>query len=521
MTMTDTNGIGIPPWVWPGRTSGAALTLAADGTPGAVARVAAARGLDARALESLSPVPLADAVGEAGEPDGTAAFAATIGRALAAGPVGLLADYDVDGGTSAAILADAIELVGGRSVLVVPDRLREGFGPNRRCLDELHAAGCRSVVTLDCGSAVLGMLDAHAGRTGAVAMVLDHHTAEGGGARWAGRIVNPWATPAGEPHRGLCTGALAWFLARALAERRGVQVAGPHKARWSALAGLALVCDVMSMGPGQTLGRALVVESFAAGHAAGPAVEAVLGLAGRSGSELDWWDWAFRVGPRLNAGSRMGESALAARALRSRDPEDVAHAAEALHALNEDRKAAGRKLDEAATGFGLVQGRAPVLVAALDEATAGIAGIAASRLVERFGWPSVVLGRHRAGGWSGSGRSALGFNLGGAVVAGVAASAIAGGGGHAGACGLRVAEGGVEDARRWLAARFEAELGDVRPVRRVEAVLGAADVEPAALARIDAAFKRWEPWGPDWRAPVLGVTANVARPTRTGTGTCS
>ena len=509
--MTDTNGIGLPPWGWPGRTSGAAPALAGDGTPGVVARVAAARGLDARALESLSPVPLADAVGAAGAPHGTAAFTATLERALAAGPVGLLADYDVDGGTSAAILADAIELVGGRSVLVVPDRLREGFGPNPRCLDALHAAGCRSVVTLDCGSAVLGMLDAHAERTGAVVLVLDHHTAEGGGARWAGRIVNPQATPAGEPHRGLCTGALAWFLARALAERRGVRVAGPHEARWSALAGLALVCDVMPMGPGQTLGRALVAESFAAGHAAGPAVEALLGLAGRAGCALDWWDWAFRVGPRLNAGSRMGESALAARALRSRDPHDVADAAQALHAHNEARKAAGRTLDEAASRFALVQGRAPVLVAALDEATPGLAGIAASRLVERFGWPAVVLGRHPAGGWSGSGRSALGFDLGGAVAAGVAAGAIAGGGGHAAACGLRIAERGVEEARRWLAERFEAQRGDVRPVRRVEAVLGAADVEPAALARIDAAFKRWEPWGPDWRAPVLGVAAHVVR----------
>ena len=295
------------------------------------------------------------------------------------------------------------------------------------------------------GSAVLGMLDAHAERTGAVAMVLDHHTAEGGGARWAGRIVNPQATPAGAPHRGLCTGALAWFLARALAARHGVDVAAPHQARWSALAGLALVCDVMPMGPGQTLGRALVAESFAAGHEAGPAVEALLGLAGRAGCALDWWDWAFRVGPRLNAGSRMGESALAARALRSRDPHDAADAAQALHAHNEARKAAGRTLDTAATAFARVRGRAPVLVAALDEATAGIAGIAASRLVERFGWPAVVLGRHPAGGWSGSGRSALGFDLGGAVAAGVAAGAIAGGGGHAAACGLRVADGGVEE----------------------------------------------------------------------------
>ena len=135
-----------------------------------------------------------------------------------------------------------------------------------------------------------------AGRRG-----LSRTGAGSGGARWAGRIVNPQATPAGEPHRGLCTGALAWFLVRALAERRGAQVTGPLEARWSALAGLALVCDVMPMGPGQTLGRALVAESFAAGHAAGPAIEALLGLAGRAGCTLDWWDWAFRVGPRLNA----------------------------------------------------------------------------------------------------------------------------------------------------------------------------------------------------------------------------
>ena len=188
--------------------------------------------------------------------------------------------------------------------------------------------------------------------------------------------------------------------------------------------------------------------------------------------------------------------------------------ADALQEHNDARKAAGRVLEATAVEYAHHYGSPPVVVVAVEEATPGIAGITASRLVERWGWPAVVLGPTAGGVWAGSGRSALGWNMGAAVLDGVKAGVLARGGGHAAACGMHVERDGVDDARRWLADRFRADMGgDVVPVRAIEACLTGDDVAPGKLAAIAADFARWDPWGPDWRPPVLAV--RDARITRT------
>ena len=471
------------------------------------ARIATSRGLSATDVEALEQPPqLREATRRTGMPRQVGAIAAGLRARARLGPIGLLADYDVDGGCASAIIRDALLHTGVDVRTVVPRRDTEGFGPNRRCIAELARTGCRTVLTLDCGSTATPLLDRLESETDVRPFVMDHHSAEGGGAHWEARMLNPHADPLGAPWRGLCSAGLAWMLARALVRDStlGQQERNALGRRWTVLAGIATVCDVMPTGPDQALNRALVNASTRMAHEGGAGIEALrsVGRIGDRAARPDDWGWV--VGPRLNAGSRMGKSSLAARLLCAQG-EQAQRIAEHLNDLNTQRRKAGREAEDRVRA----RTRAlapPVLVVADAETSPGIAGIVAGRMVEWWGWPAIVIGPSPGGGWHGSGRSAMGWNMGEALRELSARALGVEGGGHPQACGLRIERGRVEAVKAALDAHFERSVGRAAsPVRTIDAVLHAGDCTAPALEATMETLGRWTPWGPDWPEPRLGI----------------
>ena len=524
-------------WRWPetGDHARAAAIAAALDAPEALGRALAARGFDAERAASLVNGSLAQATAGIGEPAGVEAAAELLLREARWGRIGILCDYDVDGGASQAILIEAFRAIadagsGGRigapapeqaarsresnePLVVVPDREREGFGPNERCLRALADRGASCVVTLDCGTAAGPLLDRFQKEYKLVPVVVDHHPPHGEAAPETGLVLNPWVAAGGrDPGASgtLCTSALAWFLARALLRLAGLSAEATRRLRrrLTTLAALGTVCDVM---PLAGFNRELVRAGLACGSQASEQVPGLAAIAAAAGvgTPLGASDLGWRIGPRINAGSRMGESELAARCLRSADPSEAAALAERLDAHNRTRVGLCRGMERELAGRDAGSEAAwragPVNVAVSPVATLGVAGLGASWLVKRFGWPAVLLAPREDGLLAGSGRSALGFDLGGAVAQAARGGLLVHGGGHAAACGLAIEEDALPAFARFIADRFRETCPDRRPGFAIDAVLDDGNLAPDRLLTLVEAQDRLEPWGYGFARPVFGV----------------
>jgi single-stranded-DNA-specific exonuclease len=420
--------------------------------PEVIGRVLAARGM------SLDAVPafLAPRIG-ALLPDPSHLLdldraATRLADAVCAGePVGLLGDYDVDGATSAALLARYLQAAGGRFAIDIPDRLAEGYGPNPQAFARLAAKGCRLVVCLDCGTTAFAPL-ATAAAGGLEVIVVDHHMAE---ARLpeAVAVVNPnrrdQASRLGDLAAVGVTFVLAVGINREL-RRRGHFATRPEPdlRQWLDLVALGTMCDVVRLAG---LNRAFVAQGLkVAARGLNPGLAALASSARLEGAigpeQLGFW-----LGPRLNAGGRVGRSDLAARLLTSDAPDEVAAIAAELERLNEERKGLERRALAAAevAAQAALAGDPPLLLVAGEGWSPGVVGLVASRLVERHHRPAVVIALEGEEG-RGSGRSVPGLDLGGAVLAARREGLLLAGGGHPMAAGLTVAREQIEPLRDFL-----------------------------------------------------------------------
>ena len=487
----------------------------------ASARAMALRGHHAEDIAAVLGAPSLGtawrAAGENRDIDSTAALLLT---QATRGPVGICADYDVDGGASAAILADALRYVtpDAKIVVATPDRDREGFGPSARVLDDLQRAGARTIVTLDCGAGRDAIL-ASVVRNATVPVLIDHHPGPHAATRTI-HACNPWLRHQGPGRFGaLCTAGLAWAVARSMARlaRLGARHSERHRQRWTALAALGTACDVMPVatGPGGVLNRALLRTGIRYLDAGGPGLRALLRHARVHPRRANTQVLGWQIGPRINAGSRMGESALAASCLCATDEAESDALAQQLDALNTERKAGSRDVERALDETGLHEGfeRGPINVVALASVRPGTAGLAAGWMVRRYGWPAVVLGTADPGSghWTGSGRSALGLDLGALVRDASTSGRILHGGGHAQACGLSASDTQIDALRRELSAHAEHTLAGRRPEALADATLHAGDCAPERLAHILETHERLMPWGPDWATPTYGIKSGRIR----------
>jgi single-stranded-DNA-specific exonuclease len=439
------------------------------------------------------------------------ALAERLARAIEAGEdIALFADYDVDGACSAALMTRYLRRFGLEPQVYIPDRIFEGYGPNIPAIDRLLDEGATLLVTLDCGTTSSGPI-AHARARGADVLVIDHHLSDHA-LPPASALVNPNRPDDVSGLGSLCAAGVTFMVLVAvnrLLRQRGV--AGlPDLMAMVDLAALATICDVV---PLQGLNRAFVVRGLELMHPPRNPGIAALALAARINGPISPYHLAFLIGPRINAGGRIGDAALGARLLSLDDESEAMIIAARLDELNGERQrvelaAVEEAVQVAEAEIGAGEGP-PVLVLASANWHAGIVGLVAGRLRERFERPAFAIALGPDGGGTGSGRSLPGVDLGRAVIAAVEGDLIARGGGHAMAAGVTLRQGDL--------GRFRAHL-----IERLEEVVRAARAKSAL--RIDAALtargatvelvneiERAGPFGAGNPTPVFVFPAHRAR----------
>ncbi len=508
---------------WRLRTCDEASALAISqrhGVPEVVGRVLAGRGVrPAEAAAFLNP-RLKDWLPDPSHLHDLDRAAERLAAAVLAGEhVGVIGDYDVDGATSTALLTRYLRVLGVPVEVVIPDRMLDGYGPNIRVIDELAAKGCRLLVTLDTGTTAFEPL-AHAAEHGLEVIVVDHHAAE---ARLpaALAVVNPNRVDQTSPLKHLAAVGVTFMVlvgVSRILRRQGAFAtrAEPPLLSWLDLVALGTVCDVV---PLTGLNRAFVSQGLKIAAAGGlPGVSALAQAAGVA-RVTDARHLGFALGPRINAGGRIGKSDLGARLLTTDLGDEAAVLAEQLHALNAERQAIERGILEAALRAveAQIDAKLPVLVASGSGWHPGVVGIIASRLVERHHRPVIVLGVND-GIAKGSARSTRGFDIGAAVIAARLEGILQQGGGHRMAAGMTLAAADLDRFQRFLLDRFAAETGGGVPPPEPLELDGALSVG-AAQPALASQILQMAPYGPGNAEPRFALTdARVAQARIVGDG---
>ncbi len=408
--------------------------------PELVSRVLVGRGIVGEAAESfLNPTLRALLPDPSHLRDMERAAERLAGAVKAGETIGIFGDYDVDGATSAALLIRFFRSVGAATELHIPDRAREGYGPNLPALLGLKSHGARCVITVDCGTTAFEVLE-QAKAAGLDVVVVDHHIAEPK-LPAAFALINPNRIDEGSPHRQLAAVGVAYLLVVAL--NRALRAKGwygtrpePDLLAWLDLVALGTVADVV---PLTGLNRALVTQGLKVMARRGNLGLATLADIARIDSRPSAYHLGFVFGPRINAGGRVGQSDLGARLLSTEDADEASALALRLDALNLERQVIEAAVLDAAIEQVETRGigNAPLVVAAAEGWHQGVIGIVASRLKERFGRPAAVVAIEGAIG-KGSCRSIGGIDIGAAITAARQAGLLINGGGHAMAAGFTV-----------------------------------------------------------------------------------
>lgn len=396
--------------------------------------------------------------------------------------IAIFADYDVDGGASAALLIHWLRAMGQGATLYVPDRIDEGYGPNEPAMAAL-ASDHDLIICVDCGTL---SHDAIAAAKGADVLVLDHHL---GGETLppAQAVVNPNRQDEDGALGHLCAaGVVFLMLVEAGRQLREAGRKGPDLMALTDLVALATVADVA---PLTGVNRAFVRQGLRVMGRRQRAGLVALADSARLTAAPAAYALGFVLGPRINAGGRVGQADLGARLLATDDPHEAAALAERLEALNAER----REIEAAVRAAALDQAEdrgldAPLVWAAGAGWHPGVVGIVAARLKEATNRPAVVIGLEGGTG-KGSGRSVAGVDLGAAVQRLAAEGLLEKGGGHKMAAGLTVAEDRLEPAMARLSELLARQgAGRAGPADlRLDGVLmpGAATVE--LIEQLDAA----------------------------------
>jgi single-stranded-DNA-specific exonuclease len=431
--------------------------------------------------------------------------------------IGLFGDYDVDGATSAALLQRFFQAAGGQVLVHIPDRMAEGYGPNLPALLKLQSQGAGLVVTVDCGITAFEPLAA-ARDAGIEVIIVDHHEAEPD-LPAAFAVVNPNRLDETSPHGHLAAVGVAFLLV--VAVNRKLRDSGwfeshpaPDLMQWLDIVALGTVCDVV---PLVGVNRALVAQGLKVMARRGNAgIAALADLAGVK-ERIEAFHLGYLLGPRVNAGGRVGQADLGVKLLATDDAAEAAILAERLDRYNRERQEI-----EAAVLLSAIEqvesrpddGR-PLVIAADQGWHPGVIGIIAGRLKERYGRPACVIAFEGEEG-KGSGRSVPGLDLGAAVIAARQAGLLVKGGGHAMAAGFTVKKENLAALSDFLAERLAAQSeGPLRPLLHLD---GALDPAGATLDLVET-LSRLAPFGSGNAEPRFVLTrARVSGPRIVGQG---
>ncbi len=420
--------------------------------------------------------------------------------------VTIYGDYDVDGATSAALLIRLLRALGQKPGYYIPDRLMEGYGPSGAALVKLAQGGSSLIVTVDCGAQAFEALEM-ARAEGVDVIVVDHHQCATA-LPPALALVNPNRLDEcadGAAHGHLAAVGVAFLLGAALV--RELRTRGYFTARAEPplldlldLVALGTVADVAQL---RGLNRAFVAQGLKVMAGRRNLGLATLAAVSRLTRAPLCHDLGFALGPRINAGGRVGKSDLGVRLLTTEDDEEARAIAQELDRLNEERRAIESNVQEEAAQMAEHQGNRSVLLVSGDGWHPGVIGIVAGRLKEKFGRPAIVIATDETGTGKGSGRSISGVDLGAAVLAAKDSGLLAAGGGHAMAAGLTVNSGSIGHLHDFLDERLAADVAraNAERVLVVDSLLSPRGVNPRIVAEMDAAG----PFGVGWPAPRIAT----------------
>lgn len=479
--------------------------------PDLVARVLAGRGITADdALEFLDPT-LKSLMPDPSVLTDMDALATRIADAIAAGEkIAIFGDYDVDGATSAALVARFLRAQGADPSIYIPDRMFEGYGPNPEAMRTLAEAGNRLIIAVDCGTTSFDALEAASG-LGVDVVVIDHHQT-GPELPPSVALVNSNRQDDLSGLGHLCAVGLTFLAVVAvnrLLRARGWYRSGrsePDLLEWLDLVALGTVCDVV---PLVGLNRAFVAKGLATlTHRKNPGLAALADIARLSGVVAPY-HLGFMIGPRINAGGRIGDAGLGARLLSSDDAAECERISAELDRLNVERQAIETAmLEEAVAEADAEIGEGagpPILLCGSEKWHAGIVGLIAARLKERFQRPAIAIAFQPNGVGTGSGRSIAGVDLGQAVRGALDEGILIKGGGHAMAAGLTVEKARVGDLRAFLADSTGEAVQNARNDNAL-AVDAALTARSASLDLISL-IERAGPFGSGHPEPIFAFPA--------------
>lgn len=423
-------------------------------------------------------------------------------------PVTVYGDYDVDGATSAALLIRLIRALGHEARYYIPDRLLEGYGPSGEALVRIAEEGSSLIVTVDCGAMAHQALDM-ARQAGVDVIVVDHHKCSPELPR-AVALVNPNRLDEeleAAAHGHLAAVGVAFLLA--VATVRTLRQRGYFATRREPdlfalldLVALGTVADVAAL---HGLNRAFVAQGLKVmSRREGVGMSALID-ASRLTRAPTCSDLGFALGPRINAGGRVGESTLGVRLLTTEDPEEAQAIAAQLSALNEERRAIEAMVQEQAEAQVDSQHNRAVLTLAGRGWHPGVIGIVAGRIKEKTGKPTLViaLDADESGHGKGSGRSIAGVDLGAAIIAAREHGLLVAGGGHAMAAGLTVEAGKLDVLGQWLDERLGSTVSAAMASQAMllDLAIAPGGLTPALVEELESAG----PYGMGWPGPRVAV----------------
>ena len=421
--------------------------------------------------------------------------------------VAIFGDYDVDGACSSVVLAEFLEQSGVAARIHIPDRIFEGYGPNVDAIRMLREDGASLLVCVDCGTASHGPL-AEARALGMDVIVLDHHQAP---------ETLPEVTALVNPNRqddlsglGTLCAAGVTFMAVVATQRALRRRGGGADFDLVTLLDLVALATVADVVPLQGLNRAFVAQGLKVMRTRGrPGLAALFDVA-RLDRPPEAWHMGFLVGPRINAGGRIGDAGLGARLLRTRDEGEARKIAAQLDELNRERQGVEQVMlqeaeAQAFASVGLAEDQGAVVLTADAGFHPGVVGLVAARLKERFQRPAFAIALGENGSATGSGRSITGVDLGRAVRAAVDTGLLVKGGGHAMAAGITIDPAKIPDFKAYLEESLAAAVTLARADAslKIDAALTPASATPELLKSIEAAG----PFGQGNPEPVFAFPA--------------
>jgi len=483
------------------------------GLPELLARIIAGRGIEVDDVEAYLDPTVRRLMPDPHALAGMEAAALRLADAVMRGEsVAIFGDYDVDGATSTALLASFLRMTGLAPIFHIPDRIFEGYGPNADAIRALAERGAKLLVTVDCGTTSIVPL-AEAARLGLDVVVIDHHQADEQ-LPAAVAVVNPNRLDDISGLGHLAAVGLVFLTIVAInrvLRTRGFWIAGRPEPDLLGLLDLVALGTVADVVPLRGLNRAFVAKGLLAMRRRERAGLTALMDAARLSGPPEPWHLGFLLGPRINAGGRIGQADLGARLMLTDDPVEAAAIAAELDRLNRERQTIEQTTlaqaeAEAGAALGL-EDKGAVIVTASEGWHRGVVGLVAARLKEKFGRPAFAIALEPGGTGTGSGRSIAGVDLGRAVRQAVGEGLLLKGGGHAMAAGVTLRQ----DALGAFRAFLEEALGPaVEASRREDALMidGAVSAT-GANAELYAMLARAGPFGAGNAEPIVALPSHA------------